>query len=203
MLRRLPTVVIALGVVAAGAACSDDPAPTAEEPLPTFPVTTPTSIDITNVPDVIDLPYVGNVLRAIDHVHGEAARRVYEINQVDDEVIGILASIYSSTAGEDVVANFRSSVAEGLDQFYDGLPADRVTQVKSVLSTSSTCVVAATNTDVSPQYQRARRPLAGAVTQLALKRPESDPDHINPTPWVIGFSGVPDAGQDLNATCRG
>lgn len=207
MLRRLrrgfAAVTCAVVVVAGCSGASDDtasPEPDSD-PIPTQPAPTPTTIDVTKIPDEITLGYVDAVLKVIDHLHGEAARLVHANKRVDDRVIDTLAAIYAKTEGEAEAANLTRALTEGLDQYFAELPGDPVTEVKSVLDSSGRCIVVAASTNLSPFFQKPQTPLSGAVIQLGLKGADTDPDRLNPSPWLIYFAGVPSPGQEVNQAC--
>lgn len=209
MMRPLRRVLVALaGALLVAAGCSDGSRSTTETPLPLNPLPsqpppTAKTIDITTVPEVIDLAYVSAVMDALNHVLGEAARHLYTVKRVDERVRLALQAIYSSEEYELELANFRGGAATAVEQFLRDPPGDPVTKIKSVLSSSPKCIVAAQRTDLAPLYQDTDPPLDGAVVQLVLSSVDTDPSGLNPTPWLIELLAVPKAGQDLNRACVG
>lgn len=204
MLRRRVTAVAAACVLVAGG-CTHHAASSADPPTSTtVPAssTTPTSIDVTKVPPVIDLGYVTEVMKAINHIEGDAARHLLVAKQVDATVKRDLASIFAEDRYNAAIAAFNTNVQSGVDSIFANPPGDPVTTVTSIYSMSGRCVVAAAETDFSPIFKSPAKPLPNAVVQLTQKAPGTDPDHLNPTPWVVEVDGVPNAGTDLARACK-
>jgi hypothetical protein len=157
---------------------------------------------VTKVPPVIDVAYVSAVMVAINHVHGEAARRVLAVNGVDADVRKSLAAIYTSEEYDGEISNFEKDALAGVSGIYAHPPGDPVTTVRSVISSSSKCVVADATTDLGPFFQRPIQPLTGTVIQLGLKAQTTDPSHLNPTPWLVEVDGRPKQNSDLSRACK-
>lgn len=200
--RIRSAVAVAACVFASATACgghhSSAQGPTSTTP-PTQP-STPTTIDVTKVPAVIDVAYASAVMKVIDHVHGEAARHLYEAKQVDARVKDLLKAIFTSEEYDGEVRNFQQDLTNGLNQAYLAVPGDPVTTVKSVLSSSPRCIVMDASVDFSPFFQQTKDPVPGVI-QLGLKGPPFDLLPINTTPWLVEVAGTPTPGQDLNRAC--
>ena len=77
------------------AACSseDDAGPTAT--VPTAPPETTTTTFSYAVPEKIDVAYVERVMEALDHLDGEASRRVAQMRRFDEEFFKYYVAIYN------------------------------------------------------------------------------------------------------------
>src|SRR5581483_6015068 len=109
-------------------------------PQPTVPATAPTTstpADPYAIPATIDTAYVDRVLKALDHVDGDAARIIVASRQVARDASDRLAAIYS---GDELVAQTNAWL-DLLDRLNDvkNPPGDRVTTTKRLIAAHPTC----------------------------------------------------------------
>jgi hypothetical protein len=153
------------------------------------------------VPTTIDAAYVEKVMRALDHLYGDAVRTLVADRAISDRFVKHLLALYSETPFEGYQVVWRKSVSENLKSISTH-PGDPVTSVQELLQASSTCVVARVDRDLSstlaqPQSQSPQRFVA-----LIPRDPARDPLVLNSTPWTLSFDGYTLTGKAPGGPCE-
>lgn len=195
-------LVVVVGLVVAGTAgCKRDGGATADTTVPTAPSTsasTTTAVaDISTIPAVIDEAYLNRVLAALDEVETQATRLIAANKRVVPPAAVLLKSIYSSDEFTILVDGWNRAMLT--DPETQALKADdpgRQTTVKSIISASRECVYVA----VSRLFLRTGHTLPDYISLQPLDR-TNDPEHHNPTAWMVGSSGVRNDNQQPSNPC--
>ncbi|MGI8684408.1 MAG: hypothetical protein ACR2MO_04855 [Acidimicrobiales bacterium] len=205
-MQRLASLLLV--VAAATAACKSGGDATAD---PTVPIAVSTSTantssttsvaDIATIPDVIDAPYMNRVLAALDKVDTSAVRVIVETKDVPQRVAELYNSIYNDEWFTLKIDSWISALEEDRELSTIRRPVgDRVTTVDRLIATSPGCVWMAvkrdySQTDVAPGEPR--------TEYLALQPldPSNDPNHHNPTAWMITTDGTNNEGREPANPC--
>ena len=166
------------------------------------PATTTTSVvPIDQVPAVIDVAYVQRVVDALDHVMGDAVRALVAAKAPDREFYERLRAVYLDPEFERVQTELGRAAAEGLTTIRPN-PEDPVANIERVISSSPACIFLAAYRSFEPVFTR--RPSASETRGfLGLKRRDDsrDPNHLNPTAWMVVLDGVRPDGSEPRSPC--
>lgn len=184
-MRRVSVVLVLLMVLAA---CRKPAPADPETTVPTAPATTTTTAVSFAVPPTIDAAYIQKVMAALDHVEGDAVRRVLGEGRLDERFVKSLAAIYGPQAGDLAQQNWLK-VAGGHFELLTSPPGDPATTVQRIVAAEPTCVVFAARRDFSAMFKKPDPPGPQRYIGLVPLPPERNPDGENPTPWIMSFDG--------------
>jgi hypothetical protein len=164
-------------------ACSG-PSHAADPPPASTPATTGPANPYA-IPRVITVAYVNSVLKALNHVYGNAERLEKKDNAVTVSVVADLTSIYWEPQLGAELQIFHQALAGSLLQIRQD-PGDRTFAVTDLKSYDSRCIAAT----VEASYAAVDRSSSSSrVVSVILK---SNAAHyegaaLNPTPWAITY----------------
>jgi|SRR5581483_7560148 len=190
--RRAAAGLVSVGLLlsACGKSATAHQAASTNLPQPTVPPTAPTTTTPANpyaIPATIDAAYVDRVLKALDHVDGDATRLIVGHRQLVPDAARRLSAIY----GAD---EFTAQTNIWLDMLDKGLadaqanPGDVRTTVNRVLTARSNCVFVHVLRDFSKVAKNGPTASSDYLVLSPLDR-KRDPNAFNPTPWVISREG--------------
>jgi hypothetical protein len=190
-------IVSLLAVVAVGCKRSggDDSLP----PTVTSSSTTSTTVSYA-VPAVIDAAYVGRVMQALDHVYGDAVRHLAQSRTVDEPFLKYLVATHNPRIfglAQDLWVKIQARGFAGLRD----APADPVTRIDKLLRADRDCVLIQGDRDLSPLHATDDPTNHDRYVALTPLAPNRNPDHLNPTPWTINFSGQRSDGSPPEDAC--
>ena len=196
MKRIALSVVVAALLAGSAAACgathpSARPVTTTTTVVPatTDPSTTaapPTSaapIDVSTVPAQITVPYINAVFVALNHVEGDVGRADLAAHTSPRSSLAMLRAIYADSALNGILEAESRIVAGDTSNFVTPL-GDGVTTVNEVLKATSTCIFVETTSD-SSKVVKHQTPAIAEYYTLTPKVAADDPQHYNPTAWMI------------------
>ena len=190
------TRAIGLALALFLAACNGGSGSSADETLPpadttssstTSPSTTSTTISYA-IPATIDAAYVEKVMKALDHVYGDAIRVMARDRSLNEAFLKPLVAIYSPRQFRLVQDLWVRDLREGLKGLL-AVPGDPTTRVQRVLRADANCVLVAVERDFGPTHDRPDEASPQEYIGLIPKSPGLDPTSLNPTPWIISFDG--------------
>jgi hypothetical protein len=149
---------------------------------------------------VITVAYVNAVLGAIFHVYGNATRSLAAHRSVTPSVKADLRSIYLDPFYEDQTDAARLSL-EGAISNVRPDPGDGVVVVESLITAEQGCIFISTQTNLTAVLIHPAPAAASEYYELVPKPPTIDPDHLNPTPWAIGFNVAYQTPTHLKSRC--
>jgi hypothetical protein len=190
-------IVSLLGVAVAGGACDKR----AADPLPPPVTTTSTTAVSYDVPAVIDEAYVGRVMKALDHVYGDAVRHLAETRVVDESFLKYLVAIYTDRYFKLAQDAWVKDVASGL-QGLPPVPQDAVTSLQELRRKTKDCVFVAVARDYSGTRSNPSADPHQHYVALIPKPANRDPQGLNPTPWIMTFDGFTQSGAEPEDPCR-
>lgn len=194
--------LLALSLLAAACASDDDDRPVGPT-VPSGGSSTTTSMTVAptsttvpaasyDVPEVINQAYVQRVVSAYDEVLGDAIRVLKRDGGVSEEFLKHLLAIYSEQEFEFQQRFWLESVDGGVVAKYRDQPGDPRNEVLRLARADRQCLV----TEVRQSYSEVLRdgvdPAATPQDDylvLVQKTAARDPLSLNPTPWVVAFSG--------------
>jgi hypothetical protein len=171
-------------LIAAVSACSS-PSHAADPPPAPAPASTTVPADPYAVPKVITVAYVDSVLKALNHVYGNAERVEKSTNAMSASVVEDLRSIYIGPQLDTEIRIFQGALAGSIREVKPD-PGDRVFSVTDLESFGSTCVAAVVTASYAAVDLSSSSPKVGSVV-LQAKRVDADSLSLNPTPWSITF----------------
>lgn len=195
-----PGGLASLLLVASLAACSHA-APTPASTTTTAPSTTSTTVVDYSVPAVIDAAYVTKVMKALDHIYGDAIRVMAHDRAVDEPFLKPLVAIYAPHEFQNIRDLWTTDVARGLPGLAAN-PGDPTTLVSAIVRSEQGCVLFSVKRDFSatrtgPLSSTPQRYIGLVPVDVAR-----DPGHINPTPWRMAFDGFITSGAVPREPCR-
>jgi hypothetical protein len=177
-------IVSLLGVAVASGACNKR----AADSLPPPVTTTSTTAVSFEVPAVIDEVYVARVMKALDHVYGDAVRHLAETRVVDESFLKYLVAIYNPRIyglAQDLWVKIQARQFAGLRSE----PGDPVTRVDKLLRADRDCVLIQGDRDLTPLHTIDDPTNHDHFVALTPLPPTRNPERLNPTPWTINYSG--------------
>ncbi|MDQ1515521.1 MAG: hypothetical protein QOE80_1351 [Actinomycetota bacterium] len=168
---------------------------------PTGPSSTTSTTVSYAVPATIDAAYVEKVMKALDHLYGDAVRQLVTDHAMSDRFIKQLLALYSKTPFEGYQVVWRKSLNDGLKSIAPQ-PGDPLTHIQAVLQASPTCVVVQVDRDLSPTLARRQDESPQRFVALIPKDPARDPLIANPTPWTMSFDGYTQTGKVPEGPCE-
>ena len=166
------------------AACAGRSGGDTDATLPPEPSTTTTTIDVSKVPAVIDVPYVQAVMDALDKVTGDMVRVLVANKVPNAEFAALLQAIYDEPEFSTQQSEYGNYAARDLEPLRPN-PGNPTSRVARVVDSSPNCIVAEIDHDYGPIFTEPAPDPVGGFIQLRLKSPARDPIGRNPTPWAI------------------
>lgn len=185
------------------AGCSDDdPPPRSAASIPeatAAPATT--NPDPYAIPSVIDEAYLNRVLAALDNANADAVRSSMREGAMTEESLQILRALYSGEALSERV-NLLQDDAENGFRGYKPNPGSVKTTITKIISSTPKCAFVSVLRDykavaANPSLEE------GTVQYVGMRElpSEDDPDHRNPTPWIIVYDGFLESGSQPPDPC--
>lgn len=175
-----------LALVAASLLVSCDGGSKADKAQP--PITRPsttTTIDVSKVPPVIDVPYVQAVMNALDQRTGDMVRTLVANKVPNAEFAALMQAIYDEPEFSRAQSEYGNYAARGLGPL-SPKPGDPVTRIRRLVDSSANCIVAEIDHDYRPIFKDPSPPdPGGGFIQLRTKNSQRDPANRNPTAWII------------------
>jgi hypothetical protein len=138
--------------------------------------------------DGIDEEYVERVLNAIFEVNREALEITLESEPgglAPFEAEERLRAIYGGTYGAASLVGYNELASSGAQRdVFVQAPGAVTSRVEQVIAADSRCIIAEHSLDFSLVLREPGQPRTEYVA-LAWKDPETDPEALNPTPWVV------------------
>ena len=182
------------------AACPRGAADGSDDTLPPPPTVTTTTTPNYDVPAEIDAAYVERVMKALDHVYGDAVRHLAQSRTVDEEFLKPMVAIHNPRffgLTQDLWVKTQAQDFAGLKLD----PGDPVTRIEKLVASDRNCLLIEGDRDFSPLFTSddpTNHDRFVALTPLAANR---NPGRVNPTPWTINFSGQRDDGSAPDDVC--
>lgn len=181
-------VLMVLAAFAAGCTENSDEAATSQTSTPRITATPSThAIEDASayaIPDTIDEEYVEQVMRALDHQYGEAARAFMKDGGASPAVLARLEHLYSANEYE-LQLEFWQGKEDELLESLSATPGDPSTEVEEIFKASNDCVFAEVERDFGNIHKRPTEPKDYRFIVLVPK-PVQDTTY-NPTPWVLAL----------------
>ena len=171
-----------LALVAASLLVSCDGGSKADKAQP--PITRPsttTTIDVSKVPPVIDVPYVQAVMDALDQRTGDMVRTLVANKVPNAEFAALMQAIYDEPQFSVEQSDYGNYTARRLEPLSTN-PGNPTTVVKRIIDASPNCIVAEVNHDYGSIFRNPVPANEGGFVQLRLKKADRDPANRNPTP---------------------
>jgi hypothetical protein len=151
------------------------------------PASTTVPADPYAVPRVITVAYVNSVLRALNHINGNAARELAQSHHVDATVRTELRAIFNGTAFALQVEGAEQSLKQGIIDNVRPDGGDVRTVVVDLLTANRQCVFFRSASDTSALFQDPTPSPMSSYVELAPKQRGADPEHLNSTPWAFAL----------------
>lgn len=197
-MRRMGLLVACVLCLTAGACGGSGHAKTTDPTLAKVTTTTSTTVSY-EVPATIDLAYVNKVMKALDHVYGDAIRHLAQTKQLDPTFTKALASIY--TPSESIAQQEIWSRQQQTDGFasvkVDG--GDPMTVATRLAKASNACIVVAVDRTFQPAFSDNEAPLPNRYVALVPAAPAQRP--VNPTGWAMTYDGFQKSGGEPETPC--
>jgi hypothetical protein len=179
-------IYLAVGglLIATASACSSPSHAADPRPAPA-PASTTVPANPYAVPPVITVAYVDSVLKALNHVYGNAERLEKATNSVNASAVADLRSIYSGPQLDTELQVFQEALSGSLGEVRPD-PGDRVFAVTDLESSNSSCVAAVVDASYSAVDLSSSSPKLASVV-LQTKRANAESGSLNPTPWAITY----------------
>ena len=171
-------MLAAVAILALVPACSSG-SRKGSQPPPTAPGPNP---DV--IPAVITPAYVDAVFKVLNHINGNAVRELVASRRLSPSVTSALQAIYADPLYEVELRVFEQGLATGLANVRIH-PGDRTTRVARLISWTGTCIFVQTSSNLSAVEVKPGPLAASEYWKLGLKTASEDPNHLNPTPWVL------------------
>jgi hypothetical protein len=199
-MRRMGLVVACVGTLLV-AACGGSGSAHTTDPTLKRPSSTTTSTTLSYaVPATIDAAYVDRVMKALDHVYGDAIRHLAQVKSMDPYFVDRLNAIY--TPEESTFEQSTWSLEQqksGFDRLKDD-PSDPVTTTTRAIVMTPQCIFVAVDRDFGAIYKDPKPKLPNRY--IGLVRPSSPPTStVNPTPWVMKLDGFKQSGEQPENPC--
>jgi len=168
------------------------------------PTTTTVGADPFAIPEVIDAAYVNRVLAALYAVDGDITREILRTGTIGMHALSRLGAIYAEPQLSLEVEGL-PTVLEGERSRFRDPPGDRRFDVRSLHKAGTGCVVALANLSLVEVAITPPTLAANEAYLIALvpKKPQSDPEELNPTPWIIMDAEIvkQPGGEDARGAC--
>ena len=208
--RRLLNLVVVVALVVGAAACKrgsgsegggDTTLPTVVETVPTTPTSTTPAVPSYEVPEVIDAAYVESVMKALDHVYGDAIRIMARDRALTEDFLRHLGAIYTDRFLNLALESWSQDVSNGLRDLPVN-PGDPQTAVQRIVEASAACTVVEVRRDFSG-FSTAPLPSRPQRFVAMIQKPRGrDALGVNPTPWIMTYDGFTQDGSVPDSPCR-
>jgi hypothetical protein len=194
--RFAPFLTLVLLLAALTAGCSSGGGADATSTGPTVPdteattTTAPAAADpyaIPPDPAKIDAAYLDGVLAALNHVYGAAARKRITTGRFEQTDLIPLRALYNDPEFAQQAEALAKTESPPADQLQSPI-GDRRMTVKQILLAKQDCVALVVNYDFSA-IRKDPPPVKDWYVTLEPHDPNTDPQHLNPTPWSFGYDG--------------
>jgi hypothetical protein len=173
-------------LIATASACSS-PSPAADPRPAPAPASTTVPANPYAVPQVITVAYVNSVLKALNHVNGNAARELALSHQVNDQVKTDLRAIFNGPAFALQIEGAEQSIKQGIVDNVRPDGGDVRTVVVNLLTATRRCVFFQSASDTSALFQHPVPNPASSYVELIPKQIGVDPEQLNSTPWAFAL----------------
>ena len=174
----------------------------AHDTLPPPPPSSTTTTITYDVPATIDQAYVEKVMKALDHVYGDAIRELKQTGQADAQFQLKLGSIYADHYYRLALQGWAKEVTDGLRGIADK-PGDPVTTITRLLRSDRECIVAEVKRDLQPLHSRPVIDTPQPYIALVPLPKERGVGSTNPTPWMMSYDGFRSDGSEPPDPCNG
>lgn len=137
------------------------------------------------VPPVITVAYVDAVFAKLDAVRGNALRSAVAAGKVTQEAIRDYYAVFTPTLASSII-NGVSAAASDHFPYISTHPGNQVTEVKSLLASSRTCVLALVTINDSAISTVPAERTPYVYEALAPRQVLNSKEH-DPTPWAISY----------------
>lgn len=146
--------------------------------------TTSTSIDVSVIPPQITVPYVNAVFAALNHKYGDVIRSEIATRTLAPSSVAVLRALYTDPI-YDTQLRIASDVLSSDLRNVRTPPGDRLTTVRTLISSNDRCIFALTSTDYSQVLVTPGPEATAEYYQLVPKIASDDAEHLNPTAWMV------------------
>jgi hypothetical protein len=199
VMRRMSVIVACVLSLVAGACGGSGRAHTADPPLKKASTTTTSTTISYAVPATIDVAYVDKVMKALDHVYGDAIRHLAQTKSMDVDFVKTLSAIY--TPSESTAQQEGWSIQQQQPEGFDALRADGgdpITTASRLVRADPTCVVVAVDRNFGPAY---KDPPQITPNRYVVLTPATGSTPPNPTPWRMAWDGFVKGGGEPSNHC--
>ncbi len=190
-------------LAACGSGGDDDLGPAATiGPGPTTTSTVARPVDVAVIPEDpadIDEAYVQAVVDALFAVDAQATKILVETQQLDEEAIDILRSIYVPDELAQQLDGWVQALALRADELSPGALRH---DVQAVLGKSEDCVFFRVERDFSETTTN-EAPTSLTYLGITPKLETDDPEHLNPTAWMLFNDSISLDGPETRNPCAG
>lgn len=141
------------------------------------------------IPAVITPDYVNAVFAVLNHIYGDATRRLAVSRSVTPAVQDDLRAIFTPPLAVQQMQQAAESLQGPISNVRSS-PGDGVTTVRSLLSARPNCIFAETTTDLDAVLKNPVPSAASEYYELVPRSVVSGGQDLNPTPWVIAFNAA-------------
>jgi hypothetical protein len=161
--------------------------PTAAATTPATTADAPPGPNPDVIPPVITPAYVDAVFNVLEHIDGNASRQLIAARAITPGALADIRSIYNDSLYAQEVEIAHQNLQGDLSNVRRP-PGDVRVTVRSLLSGSARCIFVEVSSDYSEVVTSPPPPQASEYWGLQPKQKDSDPGHINPTPWAFFFN---------------
>jgi len=198
----MPIVSLLLAAVLLASACSDGRASDDDPDTLPPPIEKPTSTTLSYaVPATIDVAYAQHVMRALDHVYGEAVRGLARSRVVDEEFLKPLVAIHNPRSfglAQDGWVKLQARGFPGLR----AAPLDPETRIERLLRADATCIVIEGDRSLAPLFEVDHPTNHHRFVALTPISADRNPSGFNVTPWTMNFDGQGPGGTLPEDACE-
>jgi hypothetical protein len=169
------------------AACSSS-SHAADPPPASTPSSTAAPAGSYAIPRVITVAYVNSVLKALNHVNGNAARELARTHEINSVVKSELRAIFNDPAYELQLEGAEQSLRQGVISNVRPAGGDVHTSVLALLTATKRCIFFQSTSDSSGLFSHPTASPASAYIELLPKQPGHDPEHLDSTPWAFSLN---------------
>lgn len=139
------------------------------------------------IPAVITPAYVDAVFRVLNHINGNAVRTLVKQKSLTPVVKADLKAVYGGALYPVELEVFQAGLVQNASNLRIP-PGDRVTSVVSLITATPSCIFVQTVSSLAAVEIRPTKAAASEYWELQPKSPTDDPEHLNPTPWILTYN---------------
>jgi hypothetical protein len=198
-MRRMGLVVASVVTLLAGACGGSGKARTTDPTLARASSTTTSTTLSYAVPATIDAAYVDRVMKALDHVYGDAIRHLAQVKAMDPYFVDRLKAIY--TTSESAAQQQQWSRLQQQNNFGTVRPSagDPDTTTTRTVMAKQSCVFVEVARNFQPAFTDDETPIPHRYIALVPK--DQADNTLNPTPWLMKYDGWKQDGSEPAAPC--